>query len=153
MPAATVSDSEEEELIPKFLRGTDEEEKTGASRGTVYHHFLECLDYGKLRPGATEEERTAFVEAERKRMLEKGLMTREDDASIKLVCRHLTQRPRAENEETCEQPLAVSIRAKKKWKGVTLVAGGPKYSGTGNDRRILFGRRKVWQSGFRRTGS
>jgi ATP-dependent helicase/nuclease subunit A len=121
LPAATVFEPEEEELIPKFLRGTDEEEKTGASRGTVYHHFLECLDYGKLRPGATEEERTAFVEAERKRMLEKGLMTREDDACmytpdfVRFLACGLGQRMKAASDAGTlhrEQPFVMDIPAK-----------------------------------------
>ncbi len=79
--------------IPAFVREEEPEEMTGAARGTIYHAFMEHLDYGRLPENVPAEPEDAgetypaalrdFVRAEISRLSEEGCFRPEDAAVIR----------------------------------------------------------------------
>ena len=58
-------------LVPEFMREEQPQTETGAARGTIYHHVLECLDYSPV--DRIFQERETDGEPAEKRELAEGL--------------------------------------------------------------------------------
>ena len=70
--------------IPAFMREKKlPEETTGASRGTIWHHFLQTFDYGQIKDTETEAaDLEGEVRREKQRMLDDGILSPADAAAI-----------------------------------------------------------------------
>ncbi len=78
--AAYTEEAEEEHEVYRLF---PEGELTGAERGTVYHRFMELLNYGSQPETEDERELLMFVENEIRRMREKGHFTDEEADVLK----------------------------------------------------------------------
>lgn len=113
---------EEEEIIPRFIRGNTEEKLQGARRGTVYHKIFERLDYGETLTADSADRQIM-------RMRENGYLLPEEYNSVyrkdfqKFLESPLGHRmARAYRLGTLrrEQPFAVSVPAARQnpaWQG------------------------------------
>ena len=115
-------------LVPKFLQ--EEEELTGASRGSAYHRVLELLDF-------TKEYSTGDLEAELLLMKDNGQLSEEYAACVAqedivrfLECESgLRMRKAALNHKLFkEQPFVLGIPAEEVY---------PELKGTGTDETLL----------------
>ena len=70
--------------IPAFMREKKlPEETTGASRGTIWHHFLQTFEYGQIKDTETEAaDLEGEVRREKERMLDDGILSPADAAAI-----------------------------------------------------------------------
>ncbi len=111
-------------LIPRFMQ-QEPEEMGGATRGTIYHRFLEQLDYKKLEDGSLEEAIDQQIEGLiRRRQLtdqEAGCLNRRE--LLHFLRSPLGQRMRAaalEGRLRREQPFTLLLPAgqiRKAWQG------------------------------------
>ena len=69
-------------LIPEFLQ--DSPTVSGAARGTIYHRWMECVDFSLFSGEQTREERRILFEKERDRMIHAGFLTEEEMQQIDL---------------------------------------------------------------------
>ena len=70
--------------IPAFMREKKlPEETAGASRGTIWHHFLQTFDYSQIKETETgETDAEEAVRREKQRMLDDGILSQADAAVI-----------------------------------------------------------------------
>lgn len=108
-----VKEPESIPLLPKFLQ--EEEQVTGAARGTVYHKVMERLDFS----GEYDRER---LEQERKLLVEQGRMTQEEAECIRIqdlleffhssLGKRMSQAAK-QNKLWREQPFVLGIEAEE----------------------------------------
>lgn len=123
----------EEEILPTvplFMQEKQEEEFTGAARGTAYHRIMECLDYG--RPVSEENVQLQMEELQEQKKLnkEEAQCVRAKDI-LEFLESELGQRMKkaaSEKKLHREQPFVISRRASdidKSWneKESVLVQG------------------------------
>lgn len=116
--ASAISDSvvitEDEQYIPEFIRGKDEEIKAN-ERGNAYHKVMELLDYSKV-------ETEAAVSNQIEEFMKNGYITKEQYDSIKKVdiykfaCSSIGKRIQNAKEKKlaqCEQPFVIGIPAEE----------------------------------------
>lgn len=76
-------EEDEEVYLPAFMK-EKEEVKTGASRGTAYHRFFECVDYSRM-PEETGQQLTVFVEKQLLEMTGDGRLEAEEAECLEVT--------------------------------------------------------------------
>jgi ATP-dependent helicase/nuclease subunit A len=113
-----IKDDNEDEYVPKFIKGEKEEIKAN-ERGNAYHKVMELLDYTKAN--SIDE-----VAGQIERIRDNGYISKEQYETIKtkdiyaFVTSSLGQRIKVAKEKElvrCEQPFVIGISAKELFLG------------------------------------